>query len=610
MLRLARLLLWTLPSAILLLATALTYRAYRIPPPERADDATRTAVLATLRGALSGQRIPCAAHGDATAVVATVWVDGHAIHRADGAGADLASAVDDAAAHLPRLSPPALGNARIQVDVVGGRGTLGTSALDAIAIPGLGDMLAINPGIDGIAADVGDRTVRLLPSELVAQKKLLSTKQPSAATPDFAIGIDLEKIRRIVAQRAGVPVEESALYRFRTDAFVEGPHGGPAVSLVRGIPPRRPVTAAALRDAALAGGRYLVAHLGSNGRFVYEHDLATGRRSDPLNLTADYSMPRHAGTTYFLSELYRITKAPWLREPIERAIHHMADLIATGRCTTPEFDCVLDKSETAAQLGSTALGVVALAEYQRATGEARYEPLARRLAAFLLYLQRDDGSFRHGYTPATHTPDETQELLYYSGEASLALARMYAVTGDEIYARAAERGLDWLVGWYDFFLGGFFYGEEHWTCIAAEALWPFAKTDKYRAFCDGYGEFLREQQASADGTDEDDFAGAYMFTPFVPPYNTPAGSRSEAMVSAYLLDLHHDAPDPAIRRQIRDALGYALGQQIAPDGDFDVVGDGDGGIPGSPLERSVRIDYVQHVCSAMIRASEWIDSGD
>ncbi len=35
-------------------------------------------------------------------------------------------------------------------------------------------------------------------------------------------------------------------------------------------------------------------------------------------------------------------------------------------------------------------------------------------------------------------------------------------------------GLDWLVNWYDFFMGGFFYGEEHWTCIAAEAAYPAA----------------------------------------------------------------------------------------------------------------------------------------
>jgi hypothetical protein len=182
---------------------------------------------------------------------------------------------------------------------------------------------------------------------------------------------------------------------------------------------------------------------------------------------------------------------------------------------------------------------------------------------------------------------------------------MYAVTHEEPYALAARRGLDWLVDWYDFFLGGFFYGEEHWTCITAEALWPYAQDDRYRDFCDGYGAFLRDQQTEVgDLPDSDDLAGAYEMTAFVPPYNTPAGSRTEAMVSAYELDRDHGDDGAAILGQIRAALSYALGQQLRPDSDFAAVGEADGGIPASPVDRTVRIDYVQHVCSAMLRASE------
>ncbi|HLL25776.1 MAG TPA: hypothetical protein VK427_26745, partial [Kofleriaceae bacterium] len=326
-----------------------------------------------------------------------------------------------------------------------------------------------------------------------------------------------------------------------------------------------------------------------------------------------YSMPRHAGTTYFLAELYRITKEDWLREPIERAFAHLAELMSNGRCarTLPDgtqIDCVLDRTERVAHLGSTALTVVALAEYQRATGDMRYLPTAKKLAAFLLYMQRADGSFRHLYDSAKKAYDDKSQLLYYSGEASLALARMHTITNDPIYARAAEKGLDWLVDWYDFFMAGFLYGEEHWTCIASEAAWPAGKNPKWKDFCHGYGAFLRQQQASVgDHPDQDDFAGAYVFTPFLVPYNTPAGSRTEAMISAYLLGRHHGTPDADVKAQIRAALQYALGQQIRPENDFAVIGPGAGGMPGSPIDRNVRIDYVQHVCSAFIRASEFID---
>ncbi|MGE3544653.1 MAG: hypothetical protein AB7L28_12000, partial [Kofleriaceae bacterium] len=339
--------------------------------------------------------------------------------------------------------------------------------------------------------------------------------------------------------------------------------------------------------------------------------LSTG--TPPTASRGAYSMPRHAGTTYFLAELYRITKEPWLREPIERAFAHLAELMSSGRCATTlpdgsEIDCVLDKTEGTASLGSTALTVVALAEYQRATGDARYLPTAKKLAGFLLYMQRPDGSFRHRYNPTTKAPNETDQLLYYSGEAALALARMHVITGDPVYAKAAEAGLDWLVEWYDFFVGGFLYGEEHWTCIAAEALWPSAKNPRYREFCHGYGAFLRDQQAvHGERRDHEDLAGSYQATPFVVPSNTPAGSRSEAMISAYLLGRYHGQPDIRVRRQVEAALQYLLGQQIRPENDFNVVGSAQGGMPKNPIDRTVRIDYVQHVCSAMIRASEWVD---
>lgn len=620
----ALVLVWTLPSLVFLVTAGLVYGTYRIPQPTRLDDAQRTQVAATLRAALEGAApVPCAVDVPTEEALAiTVWLRGRSLVRIDGAGDRVGAAANDAAGKLAAhptvraLSPADRGEARMQIDVITGSAPLG-GGIDAYAVPGIAEMLAINPGVEGIGTELeGGKRAVLLPHELVAAK-VLAAKRPSNALPDFAMGIDLVKIGNVLASRAGLRggVAPEALFRFRTDTFVERPlamRPGPPIQLYRGNPAPPELSAKALRDAALAGGRFLVSHLAPNGRYIYEHDLATGQQTDPLR-SSNYSMPRHAGTTYFLAELYRITKEEWLREPIERAFRHLADLLATGKCGSKlpdgtEIDCVLDRTEKIAQLGSTALAVVALAEYQRATGDKTYLPIATKFSSFLLFMQRADGSFRHLYDPAKQQPDDKTELLYYSGEASLALARMYTVTNDARYATAAEKGLDWLVRWYDFFMGGFFYGEEHWTCIAAEAAWPSAKDPAYKDFCHGYGRFLRGQQPElGEHPDQDDFAGAYNVTSFVPPYNTPAGSRTEAMISSYLLGKHHGTPDAEVREQIRAALQYALGQQIRPESNFNVIGDGLGGMPGSPIDRNVRIDFVQHVCSAMIRASEWID---
>jgi hypothetical protein len=95
-------------------------------------------------------------------------------------------------------------------------------------------------------------------------------------------------------------------------------------------------------------------------------------------------------------------------------------------------------------------------------------------------------------------------------------------------------------------------------------------------------------------------------TPFVMPQNTPAGSHTEARISTYLLGKYHGQPSRALRQEILETLHYLLRQQIRPDNDFAVQkkSNGLGAVPANPVDRTVRIDYVQHVCSAMIRAVE------
>jgi len=159
--------------------------------------------------------------------------------------------------------------------------------------------------------------------------------------------------------------------------------------------------------------------------------------------------------------------------------------------------------------------------------------------------------------------------------------------------------------------GGFFYGEEHWTCIASEAIYPDVKHDRYRTFCNGYGTFLRGQQPRVgEFDDQDDFAGSYSLSPFVVPHNTPAGSRTEAMISAYQLGRHHGKPDERLRGQINRAMAFTLRQQINANSDWFVASkiSGIGAVPASPTDRTVRIDYVQHVCSAMLRWSAVLGS--
>ena len=617
--------IWITPAALLLGLVAWIQGSYRIDVPPRLGPEARAQVTAELRAALLGQpapdpssrpTLPLAHRGP---VLVSVLDQGRVLARVMGHGSSLAEAVRAAAERLRdqpvlgRMSADDRAAARLKIDVVVGRGPLASGALARA--------LGVHPGLDGLGVTVTPARgepfeVVLAPDELFLFR-LFGSYRPLDYVPELTLGLDFERADMTLATMARLPpggygAAARSYHRLRTDSFVEAPAAqrdhAPPLALTRGLPAPPPLTAESLRAGAIAGGRYLVDHLAPSGRYVYERDLSTGRGTDPDQPGA-YSIPRHAGTTYFLAELYRLTGERFLREPIERAFAHLQALIDAGGCAgaLPDgtrFACVVDRGQAQADLGSTALTVVALAEYQRATGDARYQPLARALSAWILYMQRPDGSFAHLYDVERASKDERTQLFFYAGEAALALARMHVITGDAAYRDAAERALDALIDWYDFFLGSFFYGEEHWTCIAAEAAYPAVKKDAYRRFCSGFAGFLRTQQPGP-GThpDQDDYAGSYNFTPFLIPQNTPAGSRTESMISAYLLGAYHGRPDPAIRAQVEIALRYVLGQQIRADNDFSVAGGftAIGAVPGTPLDRLVRIDYVQHVASAMIR---------
>ena len=367
-------------------------------------------------------------------------------------------AATDAAARSLRVQPQIralrralVERARIQVDVVTGRAPLGGGQwlFDALAVPGIGDMLAINPGVEGIGA-THRRPHRADPAA--------RARDGEAAVDEAAVRCDARlrdgRRSRSGSRRRCVARADRAS-RSTADQLYPVPHrhvrrgprdarGPPLPAVCAACRRRRALSAAALREAALDGAHYLVAHLAPNGRYIYEHDLATGVQTDPMH-SSSYSMPRHGGTTYFLASSIgsRRSRGCASRSSARSRTSPSCSRRATAaaRCPTARaFDCVLDKDENTAQLGSTALVVVALAEYQRATGDTRYLPLAQKLAAWLLYMQRPDGSFRHLYDPRAKKPDEHAELLYYSGEASLALARMYVITGDARTRRRPSAG--------------------------------------------------------------------------------------------------------------------------------------------------------------------------
>jgi len=551
----------------------------------------RDLVVSRLRAAVDGTRPDRPIAGldgipvGAGPLTVTLWRGGGRVARVVGDGEDLAGAVEAAARSLAREA-----NGR------GGPGSGGTIKVDRIVaaspVPSeVGPILAIsvNPGVDGLRRGRGSDAVILMPDDLV-RAQLFGAAPLVPGIRELRLGLDAK------AALARLP-GEGRIERIRVESWVESPEG--ALPCLRGNTPPPAEGPEAWRAAAIAGGEFILRQIRDDGRFHYRYRPLTHRHPGG----GDYSLPRHAGTIYSLALLYGHTRDGRFEAGARRAISWLEGRIPE-RCGQKGMACIPEGNE--AWLGSTALTVVGMLEYQRRTGDARYEGTARGLLAFIMHLQRDDGDFAHLYRIDEDRVDDGPRSMFFSEEAALALVMADEVLGDDRYLAAARRALDYLTGpKYDYFLGRFIYGADHWTCIAAHEAWPRLRSPAYLEFCRGYARFMGRLQDGAGEWESEDFAGHYGFGAFMVPQAPAAAGFTEAIISTYELSRLHGVPDEALRRQAALALDALARDQIRKGNSWMMRRPeyAAGGIRRSLVEQEVRIDFTQHAASALIRGA-------
>ncbi len=520
------------------------------------------------------------------AVVASVWSGGQLVGRAALAHAGDADARLDAA----MTAHP---GATLVYETIVGEGPV-------LLRPAAAFALSFVPGRDGMAVTVGDRTEYLTPDELLARQAY----DQGFEIPSFGFksGVDGTLALAILADRFEMTVPD-LLDRARVRR----------VRVVRSLPaqaPARVVTADTMtrddvRDGAIAAARFLARGLDARGRFRYLVDAPTNRT------LPGYDWPRHSGATYFVAQAAALTQDPELAAAALRAGGFLRDhaMVECG-----EHRCVGDQKIV--DVGSTALAVLAFVEIARTKLDGSFGDVVPELTAFLRAQQRPDGEFMHEYDRAARRPIDIQ-LLYYSGEAALALSRAASLLDDPRDLDAARRALARLVGpGWSFFGSRYYFGEEHWTCQAMEDLWDRAPDPRALDFCIRWQDYDRKLQFAADETPYD-ADGAYGFGPLVTPRLTPVGSRSEAGIAT--LDAATRAhlgagplaasvavsPDELARldRQMRRSLAVLLRHQFRPGPSFLFADPAavEGAMPGSEVDWQLRIDYAQHMGSALIR---------
>lgn len=220
------------------------------------------------------------------------------------------------------------------------------------------------------------------------------------------------------------------------------------------------------------GSSYLASQVLEDGRFHYGWHPCFHR---PIRA---YNALRHASTLYAMLEAWEVTGGDGLKQAIDRGLRCLSEEMIKAAPLPGRRDAAFLVDEGGEiKLGGNAVAILALLKHHELTGSSESRRLATLLGAGILHMQDPDtGSFTHVLTYPSLDEKERFRIIYYDGEATFGLMRLYEVTGDDRWLAAVEKAF------------GHFIDQEHWKAhdhwlsYSANELTRYRPEDRYFRF--------------------------------------------------------------------------------------------------------------------------------
>lgn len=217
-----------------------------------------------------------------------------------------------------------------------------------------------------------------------------------------------------------------------------------------------------------SASEFLVDQVQEDGSFIY------GMYPRFDNDIENYNIVRHASTLWSLACRYRMNPSEELEKVIDRAFDYMlTQIIYDGEDTAYLYEAKNDEIK----LGGNGVAIIGMTEYMDAFGNDKYIEICRKLGnGILTMLDQTTGEYYHVLN-GDFTRKEAFRTVYYDGEATFGLCRLYSLTGEQIWLDAAVSAVD------HFIEADYTQYKDHWVAYSMNEITKhITDNDSYYAF--------------------------------------------------------------------------------------------------------------------------------